>query len=226
MATENYEAIIQKLIETVMASSGVSAEQPAAAPAFAADGSDIPVGVSNRHLHLSQADQDTLFGPGYQMNKIKDLVQPGQFACKETVTVVGPKGAIEKMRVLGPVRKQTQVEILAGDCFKLGVKAPCRMSGDLAGTPGITIVGPCGSIQIPEGVIVAQRHVHMTADEAVRYGVTNGQVVSLQFDSERGGIMNNVAIRSGSGHALECHVDTEEANAFGINGKSHFKIIK
>ena len=110
------------------------------------DGS-IPVGVSNRHVHLSQADLDQLFGPGYNLTNIKDLSQPGQYACKEVVTVCGPRGAIEKIRILGPVRKDTQVEILAGDCFKLGVKAPVKLSGDLTDTPGITLVGPKGSVQ-------------------------------------------------------------------------------
>ena len=102
---------------------------------------EIPVGVSNRHIHLSQEDLERIFGPGYQLTPTKDLSQPGQYACKETVTICGPKGAIEKVRVLGPVRSKTQIEILAGDCFKLGVKTQAKLSGDLAGTPGITIIG-------------------------------------------------------------------------------------
>ena len=121
----------------------------------------IPVGVSNRHVHLSQSDLDRLFGPGHTLEKMKDLSQPGQYACKETVTVCGPKGVIEKVRILGPVRSQTQVEILAADCFKLGVKAPIRLSGDLDGTPGVTLVGPKGSVQTEKGVMIAQRHIHM-----------------------------------------------------------------
>ena len=106
----------------------------------------IPVGVSNRHVHLSQADQDALFGPGSQLTKIKDISQPGQFACKETVTLAGPKGVLEKVRILGPVRKESQVELLRSDCFKLGVKVPLRMSGELEGTPGLTLIGPKGSL--------------------------------------------------------------------------------
>jgi propanediol utilization protein len=167
-----------------------------------------------------------LFGAGYELTNIKDLGQPGQFACKETLTVVGPKGAIEKVRVLGPVRKATQVEILAADGFKLGVKAPVRQSGDLAGSPGVTLVGPKGSVVLKEGTIVALRHIHMNLADAARYGVKDGDIVSMEFGGERGGIMNNVLIRANDSSALECHVDTEEANAFGINSKSTFKLIK
>jgi len=175
---------------------------------------------------LALEDMDALFGPGYELTKIKDLKQPGQFACKETLTVCGPKGALEKVRVLGPLRKATQVEVLLGDSFKLGVKPPTRMSGDLGGTPGITLVGPKGSVQLAEGVIVAQRHIHMTAQEAAQYGVHDGQIVSMEFDGPRCGILGNVAIRAGEGHSLECHVDTEEANALAITSSTTFKLIK
>ena len=126
---------------------------------------EIPVGISNRHVHLRRADLDRLFGAGYELTKMKDLSQPGQYASKEMVTIAGPKGAIEKVRILGPVRKETQIDILAGDSFKLGVSGPVRMSGKLSGTPGITIIGPKGSIQTAEGVIVAQRHIHMLPEE-------------------------------------------------------------
>ena len=186
----------------------------------------IPAGISNRHLHLSQADQDVLFGEGYQMNKIKDLSQPGQYACKETVTICGPKGAIEQVRILGPVRSKTQVEILTGDSFKLGVTAPARLSGDLQGTPGITIVGPKGSVRTCEGLIVAQRHIHMTPEDAQRLGVHDGQIVSIQIEGPRGGTYSNVAVRANNASALECHVDTEEANAMSMNSLSKIKIIK
>ena len=220
---QQYEDFIKKLVGTAMELSKNAGSAPAdncQAPG------NIPVGFSNRHIHLSQADMDALFGPGYELTKIKDLKQPGQFACKETLTLCGPKGALEKVRVLGPLRKQTQVEVLLGDSFKLGIKPPTRMSGDLAGTPGATLVGPKGSVQLPEGVIVAQRHIHMTAAEAESYGVHDGDIVSIEFDGPRCGTLGNVAIRAGSGHALECHVDTEEANALGINSSSIFKLIK
>jgi propanediol utilization protein len=223
---QDYEALLKQILE--MASSyGNSAAPNVCAQAPAACGVEpIPVGISNRHLHLSQADMDVLFGPGYELTKIKDLKQPGQFASKETVTIVGPKGALEKVRVLGPIRKATQVELLLGDSFKLGIKPPTRMSGDLAGSPGATLVGPKGTVVLSEGVIVAQRHIHMTAAEAEAYGVTNGQTVSIEFDGPRCGVLGNVAIRAGEGHALECHVDTEEANALAITSDTTFKLIK
>ena len=159
------------------------------------DSDFVPIGVSNRHVHLSQNDLESLFGSGYELTKIKDISQPGQFACKETVTIAGPKGAIEKVRVLGPTRKQSQVEILKSDCFKLGINAAMRMSGDLAGTPGITLIGPQKSLFLTQGAIVAKRHIHMLPRAARRFGVTDGQVVSLKVSGERGGILGNVVIR-------------------------------
>lgn len=218
MANENYEAVLKLLLEAV------AENTPKTAAAQVPAG--IPVGVSNRHLHLSQTDLDILFGPGYQLTPIKDLSQPGQFACKETVTICGPKGAIEKVRVLGPVRSKTQVEILAGDGFKLGVSAPARLSGDLTGTPGITIIGPKGSVQTKEGLIVAQRHIHMTPQDAAVYGVHDGQIVDIEIEGPRGGTYANVAVRANDASALECHVDTEEANAMSINSSTTIKIKK
>ena len=186
----------------------------------------IPLGISNRHIHLSQQDLEKLFGAGYQLNNIKDLVQPGQYACKETLTICGPKVAIEKVRVLGPVRKQTQVEILAGDTFKLGVKGEVRMSGVLGGTPGITLIGPKGSVQISEGVMIAQRHIHMTCEDAARFGVTDGEIVDLECEGTRAGLLHDVVIRANNNSRLECHLDTEEANALGMTDQSHIRIVK
>lgn len=214
---ENYENVLKLFLEAVQTTLQTSETE---------DPSVIPVGVSNRHLHLSQADMDRLFGEGYQMKKIKDLSQPGQYACKETVTICGPKGAIEGVRILGPVRSKTQVEILAGDCFKLGVTAPSKLSGDLQGSPGITIIGPKGSVQTAEGLIVAQRHIHMTPEDARRIGVCDGQNVSIQIEGPRGGTYSNVAVRANDASALECHIDTEEANAMNVNSLSKIKIIK
>lgn len=187
---------------------------------------DIPVGVSNRHVHLSQKDLDTLFGEGYNMTKMKDLSQPGQYACKETVTICGPKGAIEKVRILGPVRSKSQIEVLTGDCIKLGVTPNSRLSGDLSGTPGVTLIGPKGSVQLNEGLIVAQRHIHMSLEDAIKLGVNDGQTVSIQFDGTRGGIYNNVVVRANDSSVLECHIDIEEANAMNINSFSKTKILK
>lgn len=209
MASKEYEVLMQALLKAVQEASKENA---------ASNATGVPVGISNRHIHLSQADLDQLFGAGYQLTPMKELSQPGQFACKETVTICGPKGAIEKVRVLGPVRKETQIEIVAGDCFKLGVKAPAKLSGDLAGTPGITVVGPKGSVQTAQGLIVAQRHIHMAPADAQAYGVQDGQIVKIRVGGLRGGIYDNVAIRVTTSSKLECHLDTEEANAMGIAG--------
>lgn len=217
---DNYETVLNLLMKAVrenMSDSSKECERPE---------DTIPVGVSNRHLHLSQEDLDALFGSGYTLTPIKDLSQPGQYACKEMLTICGPKGAIEKVRILGPVRSKTQVEILAGDSFKLGVTAPAKLSGDLAGTPGITLVGPKGSVQIKEGLIVAQRHIHMTPADTVKYGVTDGQIVDILAEGPRGGIYKNVIVRATDASALECHIDTEEANAMNLNSLSLIKIVK
>ena len=184
------------------------------------------VGVSGRHVHLSQGDLEALFGAGYELTPIKELSQPGQFAAKETVTLVGPKGVIERVRVLGPVRPSTQVEVLRGDTFKLGVPACVRMSGKLDGTPGVTLAGPHGTVALSQGVIVAARHIHMTCDEASQRGLHDGQVVSIAFGGERGGRLDNVVVRANNTSALDCHIDTEEANAFGIKNGSVVEIVK
>ena len=187
----------------------------------------IPVGVSNRHLHLSQVDLEALYGVGYQLNVLKDLSQPGQYAAKETLTIVGSRGAIENVRVLGPVRKQTQVEIMRSDCFKLGIQAPLRESGVLGGSSPITIVGPKGSVYVKEGAIVAKRHIHMTPQDAAQYGVSDGQVVSFRTNGERGLVFDNVVCRVNKSYALEAHLDMDEANAADIhNGDGVFLITQ
>lgn len=184
------------------------------------------VGVSGRHVHLSQADLEALFGAGHELTPIKNLSQPGQFAAKETVTLVGPKGVIERVRVLGPVRPQTQVEIIAGDSFKLGVPAMVRMSGKLEGTPGVTLAGPAGTVALPSGVMVAARHIHMSSAQAAAMGLSDGQVVSIAFGGERGGRLDNVVIRANDTSELDCHIDTEEANALRISNGAVVRIIK
>ncbi|QIB69556.1 phosphate propanoyltransferase [Aminipila butyrica] len=211
------EAVLKLLLEAVQSSIARQAQQ---------ESNEIPVGVSNRHIHLSQSDLNSLFGEGCQLTKMKELSQPGQYACKETVTICGPKGAIEKVRVLGPVRSKTQVEVLTGDCFKLGVPAQARLSGELTGTPGITIIGPKGSVQTTEGLIVAQRHIHMTPADAQRFGVADGQTVSIKAGGPKGGIYSNVAVRANDASALECHLDTEEANAMGLGSSAKITIVK
>jgi propanediol utilization protein len=215
---DKYEAILKILLEALQTN------QPQTQ--VIEDTKEIPIGISNRHIHLSQKDLDLLFGADYQLTKIKELSQPGQFACKELVTICGPNGAIEKVRILGPVRSKTQVEILEGDCYKLGMTTDAKLSGDLSGTPGITVIGPKGSVQTKEGLIVAQRHIHMTLEDAKGFDVQDGQIVSIQINGLRGGIYNNVAIRANNESALECHIDTEEANAMKINSSSKIKLIK
>lgn len=215
---EQYESVLKLLLEAVqtnLSSTETKQEVP-----------EIPVGISNRHVHLSQADVNALFGEGYELSPMKDLSQPGQYACKETVTICGPKGAIEKVRVLGPVRSKTQVEVLLGDSFKLGVVAPTRLSGDLQGTPGITLIGTKGSVQITEGLVAAQRHIHMSCEDAKALEVQDGEIVSIEVDGLRGGIYHNVAIRANDTSILEFHVDTEEANALGVHSLSKIKIKK
>lgn len=215
---DNCDALIQLLLEAVRQES-----RKETAPV---ESDEIPVGISNRHVHLSKDHLEKLFGKGYELTKIKDLSQPGQFACKETVTLCGAKGAIEKVRILGPIREKTQIEILAGDSFKLGIKTQPRLSGDLEGTPGLTLVGPKGSIQTESGVMIAQRHIHMLPEQARYFGVYDGQNVNLEIEGLRGGILKNTIIRVTNTSGLECHVDTEEANAFGLNSSSKVKIIK
>lgn len=213
---DKYEVVMNLLLDALKNSSVGEAEGK----------KDIPVGVSNRHIHLSKDDMESLFGAGYEMVKMKDLSQPGQYACKETVTICGPNGAIEKVRILGPVRSKTQIEILEGDCYKLGVRTQPRLSGDLTGTPGITIIGPKGSVQTKEGLIIAQRHIHMTLEDAARFEVHDGQIVSIEIDGPKGGIYKQVTVRANDASSLECHLDTEEANAMSVNSKSTIKLIK
>lgn len=186
----------------------------------------IPVGISNRHIHLKQEDIEILFGKGYELNKLKDLSQKGQYAAKETLTICGPKSIIEKVRVLGPARKETQVEVSVGDAMKLGVKAQVRMSGDIDGTSGITLVGPKGTVILNQGLIVSQRHIHMNEEDAKRFDVKNGEMVSIVVEGARGGKYNNTCIRIDGSFTLECHLDTEEANSMGLNPNSKVSISK
>ena len=223
MAGDSYSQVFA-LFKELLEGDGISESKPEM-DAMAREGL-IPVGISNRHIHLCREDVDRLFGQGYELTKLKAISQPGQFACKECLTICGPRGVIEKVRVLGPIRPRTQVEILAGDNFKLGIKAPLRLSGDIGSSAGITIIGPAGTVIIREGVIVAKRHIHMSLEEASAYGVCNGQIVSLAVDGERAGVMNNVIIRVDEKGSLECHIDTEEANAFSIQSDTKLKLIK
>ena len=177
----------------------------------------VPVGISVRHVHLTRSDVDWLFGRNYQLTPKKALSQPGQFACEECVDVVGPKGTLTKVRILGPERSSTQVELSQTDCRTIGVKAPVRSSGDLDGTPGIELRGPNGKIQVSKGVIIADRHIHMTPADAARFGFKNGDRVKVWIGGEKPGVMGNVLIRVSDKAALDMHVDTDDGNAFLLN---------
>lgn len=185
----------------------------------------VLVEVSARHAHLSDADLETLFGKGYQLTPKKDLSQPGQFACEEKVTIKGARGEL-KLSVLGPTRKATQIELSLTDARTVGVKALIRESGDIAGTNGIVVVGPCGEIEIKEGVIAAKRHIHMTPKDAEYYGVSNGQIVSVKIETEdRTTTFGDTVIRVSDSYALAMHIDTDEANAAGVSGTAMGEII-
>lgn len=187
----------------------------------------IPTGVSNRHVHLSQMHQDILFGEGTAFKKLRNLSQPGQFVCEEVVALASSAGVIEKVRILGPVRKQSQVELLAGDCAKLGIKAPVRESGDLKGSGGgVALVGPVGCVWLNEGVIIAQRHIHMHTSDAAKYNVVDGKRVGVKMDSIRGGVYHETVIRVSDKFRLEFHVDFDEANAMSLKPGDLVTIIR
>ena len=186
----------------------------------------ILVETSARHIHLSQADLEALFGEGATLTNKKDLSQPGQFACVERVTLVGPKKELAGVSILGPVRPNTQVELSYTDARTLGITAPLRESGDVAGTPGLKLIGPKGEVEIAEGVIIAKRHIHMTPEDAANYGVENGQTVSVKIDSERSALLGDVVIRVSPKFKLAMHIDTDEANAACAFGACYGELVK
>ncbi len=185
----------------------------------------LPIALSNKHIHLSQADIDVLFGQGYELTHKKDLSQPGQFACEEMVEVVGPKGST-KMRVLGPARPESQVEVSLADARALGIAVPVRQSGDVEGTPGCKLVGPNGEVEIERGVIVAARHIHMSLEDAEKFGVKDKDVVSVRTEGLRGLVFNNVLVRANAAFKLEMHVDLEEGNAAGVKNGDLVELVK
>lgn len=187
---------------------------------------EVPVGVSNRHVHLSKEHLEILFGEGYELTVRNSLSQTGQFAAEETVTLEGPKRSISNVRILGPLRSQTQVEISRTDAFTLGVKAPVRDSGSLEGSAGIRIIGPKGSIDLEEGVIIAQRHIHMDEATAERFGVKDKDIVSVVVDGERALVFRNVLIRVRNDFVLDMHIDTDEANAAGLANGDIVKVYR
>ena len=188
---------------------------------------DIPVGVSNRHIHLSRADLDTLFGAGYELTPMKDLSQPGQYACKECLTIIGPSlRPIENVRVLGPLRKDTQVEISRTDSFTLKVKPPVRESGKIAGSAPVTIVGPKGVVALKDGCIIATRHILMSLADGERFGVKECDYVNVDVDGQRRTRFYDVQVRVHKDFRLEMHVDTDDANAAGIGNGAVVHIVK
>jgi putative phosphotransacetylase len=186
----------------------------------------IPIGVSARHIHLTQAHVEALFGKGAQLTPLKPLSQPGQYAAEETVAVFGPKGSFAKVRILGPARNLTQLEISRTDAFTLGIDPPVRESGNIQGTPGIRIVGPAGEVTVSEGVIIAARHIHFHTSDAERWGIRDKQILQVKVGGERGVIFDNVLARVSDQYALDMHIDTDEGNAAGITTGAWGEIVR
>ena len=186
----------------------------------------ILVETSARHVHVTEADLAVLFGEGYQLTKKKDLSQPGQFACEERVTLVGPKGEMAGVSILGPTRPASQVELSLTDARKIGIIAPVRESGDIAGTPGCKIVGPKGEVEIECGVIAAKRHIHLSDSEAAEFGLSDKQVVSVKIDSDgRALTFGDVVVRVSDSYALAMHIDTDESNAACVGRDTSGEVI-
>ncbi|RMD93293.1 MAG: phosphate propanoyltransferase [Calditrichaeota bacterium] len=194
----------------------------------------IPVGVSNRHFHIAPKDVEILFGRGYQLQRLRDISQRGQYACHETLDVVGPKGTIKGIRIVGPPRGQTQLEIARSDAYRLGIDPPVRYSGDLKGSAGVKIIGPAGELELKEGVIIAQRHIHMDPRTASEFGVHDRErvfVAPVQRDPIQPGceprtvIFGNVLIRVDESFVLDFHIDIDEANASGLKTGDYVYIV-
>ena len=187
----------------------------------------VMVETSARHVHVSKADLDILFGEGYELTNKKDLSQPGQFACFERVDVVGPKGTLTGVSILGPVRPASQVELALTDARKIGIVAPIKESGDIAGTPGCKLVGPKGEVELECGVIAAKRHIHLTPDEAAAFNVTDKEVVSVKVETaDRTTIFGDTVVRVHPNFAAAMHIDTDESNAAACAGFVEGEIIK
>lgn len=186
----------------------------------------IPVGVSARHVHVSKEDLTTLFGEGSELTVYRPLSQPSQFAANERVNLVGPRGRIDGVRILGPTRSRTQVEISLTDAVRLGVKPPVRDSGDIDQSASLTIEGPKGTVTIEQGTILAQRHIHLTPDDAEALGVIDKQLVSVRVPGNRGLVFDNVLCRVNPNFSKEMHIDTDEANAALLSTGSQVELVK
>jgi putative phosphotransacetylase len=185
----------------------------------------VPVAVSARHLHISQSDLEILFGMHYQLNPLRALSQHGQFAALETVLVKTDSAEFPQVRIVGPVRKRTQLEISRTDAKKLGITPPVRISGDLLETPGIRLIGPVGELTLTEGVIIAARHLHMPTNISKQLGIIERQSVKIKLNGERPVILENVFVRVSDSFELELHIDTDDANAAGISKGDWAEII-
>ncbi|OLR56881.1 hypothetical protein BHK98_00690 [Hornefia porci] len=189
-------------------------------------GYKIKVNASNKHIHLDQEDLETLFGKGYELTLKKELIQPGQFASEEKVDIVGPKTTFKGIRVLGPCRKDTQLELALTDCRQIGIDAPIRESGDVQGTPGCKIIGPKGEVDLEYGVIVAKRHAHFHPSQAEPLGIKDGQILKLKIETpDRTTIYDDVVARVKDYYTAEVHVDTDEANAAAMGGGIEGEIL-
>lgn len=189
-------------------------------------GYKVEVGLSNKHLHLKEEDVEILFGKGHRLTPIKPLKQPGQFACDEKVDIVGPKGSLKGVRILGPTRPETQIELAMTDARAIGITAPIRESGKLDGSPGIKLVGPEGEVELEHGAIIALRHIHLSTEQALEAGVADKDFVSVKFEGERGLIFDKVLVRVADTFDNEMHLDTDEGNAAGLKNGMLGEIIK
>ena len=188
-------------------------------------GLKVQVGISNKHIHVSEAHLQALFGAGHKLTVKKELTQPGQYAAEEMLDVVGPKGTMKGIRILGPCRKESQVELAQTDARTIGLSLPVRESGVLDGSPGVKLIGPKGEVQLEKGAIIALRHVHLSPAEAAKAGVKDKDLVSIKVSSNRPLIFENVLIRAVEGFVNECHVDTDEGNAAGLSNDDLIEII-
>ena len=186
---------------------------------------NVGIGISNKHLHLSEDDLQTLFGEGAELHVFKELVQPGQFAAEEKVDLIGPKGMFKGVRIIGPTRPQTQVEVSMTDARILGIDAPVRESGKLEGSAGAKLVGPAGELEISSGVIIALRHIHLSPAQAEEAGLKDKDIVDVQTHGTRPLMFQDVLIRSGDAHVKEFHVDTDEGNSAGVSNGQNAEII-
>lgn len=224
---ELIEAITERVIESLCAVCGFCATricQTVRACDLVAQRHQVPVGISARHIHITPEHLEAIYGKR-ELTHYVDLYQPGNFAAQEIVTIVGPRGAIERVRILGPLRGYTQVEVARTDAIRLGIDPPVRDSGDLEDAAPITIVGPKGSIYLEHGAIIAARHVHMSPQEAEEIGVSNGDVVRVKVTGERGLIFDNVRVKVGENQKLQLHLDTDEGNAAGLRGGEAVELI-